>query len=416
MLFFYYLSTRLYFTVVRIASLFNEKAAKMIVGRYNWREELSKKIDPKEKYIWVHCASLGEFEQGRPLIEKIKEENPKNYKVLLTFFSPSGYEVRKNYQYADVVCYLPFDTLRNASDFVNIVNPQMAVFVKYEIWYYILKKLNSEKIPTFLISGIFRKNQIFFKWYGKFYLKALSYFTHLFLQDDNSAEILKRANISNITVCGDTRADRVIGIASEKYSNQFLENFAKSKKTIVCGSTWPADEKIICEFINKCNDDYRFIIAPHEIGENHLVTLENLISKKSIRLSECEKDVDNPAVVIVDSIGILSKLYRFGQIAFIGGGFGKGIHNILEAAVYEIPVIFGPNYKKFREACDLINIKSAFEIHNVDEFESIIKDMYLEEKRYLSVKNATKYYISNSFGATQQIFDKMQLIEINNTI
>ncbi len=410
MLLFYNLSTRIYFASVRIAALFNSKAKKMIDGRKNWRKDLSLQIDSTAKYVWIHCASLGEFEQGRPLIEKIKEENPDNYKIILTFFSPSGYDVRKDYKFADIVCYLPFDTSGNAVEFVNIVKPVYAVFVKYEIWYHMLSVLHKNKIPVFLISGIFRAKQIFFKWYGKSYRKALTFFTEIFLQDAASAEILRNAGIIKTDVCGDTRTDRVISIANESYENALLNNFSAGKKCIVCGSTWPADEELIAEFINNCSDEYRFIIAPHEIHERHLKFLEGIIKSKSERLSEISKTNPDTRVIIVDSIGILSKIYRYGQLAYIGGGFGKGIHNVLEAAVYEIPVIFGPNYKKFREACDLVNKSTAFSINSSDELISIINDLYSNHEKILDIKNITNKYISASLGATQNIFNKIQLI------
>ncbi len=410
MLLFYNLSTRAYFAAIKVASLFNEKASKMIAGRKDWRTILESLISKSDNYIWIHCASLGEFEQGRALIEKIKKENRQNYKILLTFFSPSGFEVRKDYPYADIVFYLPFDTPKNAYDFVKIVNPKFAVFVKYEIWFHMLAELANKQIPVFLISGIFREKQIFFRWYGKSYRKALSFFTWLFLQDWASAELLRNAGFTNSDVCGDTRIDRVINIAHESYSNSLLENFTKDKKTIVCGSTWPADEKIIGQFINNCEDDYRFIIAPHEIDNSHLVALEKSISVKSVRLSAMSAQDTNAKLVIVDSIGILSKIYRFGQIAYIGGGFGKGIHNILEAAVYQVPVIIGPNYKKFREAHELVNNKAAFVIDSAISLESTIKELNCDADRYSEIQKCLKTYINDSLGATQHIFSKIELI------
>ncbi len=416
MLLFYNLSTRLYFTSVRIATLFNSKAKKMIEGRRAWKNELNCRIDKSAKYIWVHCASLGEFEQGRPLIEEIKQNNPNNYKIILTFFSPSGYEIRKNYELADNVCYLPFDTKKNAIDFVKIVNPVYAVFVKYEIWYHMLSELFRNNIPVFLVSGIFRKNQIFFKYYGKSYRKALSFFKEIFLQDKESQEILKNVGITNTDVCGDTRTDRVISIANGKYENNILEKFSANKKCMVCGSTWPADEKLLCDLINNSTDDFRFIIAPHEITERHLKSIELMLNVKTDRLSKIDGFTTDLKVIIVDSIGILSKIYRYAQIAYIGGGFGQGIHNILEASVYEIPVAFGPNYKKFREACDLVKINAAFSINTIDELKSIVNNVYSDSQYYKKIQEATKHYITASFGATQHIFNKMQLIVENRTV
>ncbi|MDR2011365.1 MAG: 3-deoxy-D-manno-octulosonic acid transferase [Bacteroidales bacterium] len=381
----------------------------MISGRKSWREDLKKSIKKNQKYIWIHCASLGEFEQGRPLIEKYKSEKPE-YKIILTFFSPSGYEVRKNYEKADIICYLPFDTKKNAKDFINIINPEFAVFVKYEFWYYMIEELNKSKIPFFLISGIFRKNQIFFKPYGKFYLKALKHFSFIFLQDKNSENILNEFGIPNTLVCGDTRIDRVVQIAGEKYDNTIFENFSADSVVIVCGSTWPEDEKIISELINTSGNSYKFIIAPHEVDEKHILNIENSIRNTSLRYSSIKDNAVNTNVIIIDSIGLLSKLYRYGTIAYIGGGFGKGIHNILEAAVYEIPVIFGPNYKKFKEAIDLTELKSAFCISSFSELQNTINKLVKDESLYKEIQTNIKKYITNSYGATQQIFDKIKYI------
>jgi 3-deoxy-D-manno-octulosonic-acid transferase len=413
MLLFYNLATRVYFASVKVASIFNEKASKMIVGRKDWRTALASLINKSDRYIWIHCASLGEFEQGRALIEKIKKENTENYKILLTFFSPSGFEVRKDYPLADIVFYLPFDTPTNAYDFVKIVNPEFAVFVKYEIWFHMLAELSNKGIPVFLISGIFRKEQIFFRWYGKSYRRALSFFTWLFLQDNTSAELLKNVGFTNADVCGDTRIDRVINVAQEHYNNALLESFTKDKKTVVCGSTWPADERIISRFINKCDDHYKFIIAPHEIDYKHLVALEKMITVKSVRLSVMTAHDLDAKLVIVDSIGILSKVYRFGQIAYIGGGFGKGIHNILEAAVYELPILIGPNYEKFREACELVDQRAVFVINSFQSFENILRDLNASTENYNAIQKCLKVYINNSFGASQHIIRKIRLIVKN---
>jgi 3-deoxy-D-manno-octulosonic-acid transferase len=411
MSFLYRLSTQSYFTAVKLASAFNPKARLMISGRKNWRTNLTQQIDKNSSYIWVHCASLGEFEQGRPLIEKLKKEYGEKYKIILTFFSPSGFEIRKNYDKADVVCYMPFDTPSNARDFINIVNPVCAVFVKYEIWYYHLKELKLKNIPSYLISGIFRENQIFFRWFGKSYKEALGFFTHFFLQDNNSENILKNAGLENTTVCGDTRTDRVISVAAETYENKYLETFSSGNKTLVCGSTWPADEKFLAEFANKNNDCYRFIIVPHETNESHLKHIENIINIPNIRFSNIDQISSETRVVIVDSIGLLSKIYRYAHIAYIGGGFGKGIHNTLEAAVYNIPVIFGPRYEKFREARELIDLKCGFSVKNYSDLENIIFMLVKQEELYLNVKKGLSSYISSSFGATDKIFNNLHFRE-----
>ena len=381
----------------------------MISGRKNWRGRLKQAINNNENYIWFHCASLGEFEQGRPLIERYKKEYP-NYKIVLSFFSPSGYEIRKDYQYADIVCYIPFDTKVNAKDFINIIKPKFAVFVKYEFWYYMLMELQKQEISSFLISGIFRQNQVFFRKIGKSYLQCIKSFSHLFLQDNASAELLAKYEIHGATVCGDTRIDRVVQIAAEEYNNLFLKEFSSNSKTIVCGSTWPEDEKYICQFINK-SDDIRFIIAPHEINEQHLKNIESGINSSVCRLSQVEnKNPSDYKVVLIDSIGILSKVYRYGDIAYVGGGFGKGIHNILEPAVYRMPIVFGPQYSSFKEAVDLINRKGAFKISGLIDLESIVNMLINDAELAENSRISTKQYISESFGASQQIFEKMQII------
>jgi len=397
---------------IRIASLFNSKAAKMIHGRKDWRTKLKQQIEPNQKYIWFHCASLGEFEQGRPLIEKYKSDNDyKDYKIVLSFFSPSGYDIRKDYEYADIVCYLPFDTKSNAKNLISIINPEFAFFVKYEFWYHTLKQLYNKDIPVFLISAIFRKNQIFFKRAGKAYHKCLYFFAHIFVQDENSKTILAKTGITKVSVCGDTRIDRVVQIASEEYHNEILEKFTLGGKNIVCGSTWPEDEEIISELINESDDNFRVIIAPHEITEKHLKSLESLIIPRAVRFSSINGDLPKDTkVIIIDSIGLLSKLYRYGTIAYIGGGFGKGIHNILEAAVYNIPVIFGPNYEKFKEAVDLINLKAAFSIKSKPDLIHITNELLKDPSRVVEIRNLTKAHINQSAGSTQYIFNKMHNI------
>lgn len=409
---FYIIFTRLYFFGIRLASIFNPKAEAIIKGHKNWRKNLINLIDKNENYIWVHCASLGEFEQGRPLIEKFKSDPlTQNYKILLSFFSPSGYEIRKNYDQVDIVCYLPFDTNRNANDFIKIVNPVFAVFVKYEFWHFYLTELKNRTIPTYIISAIFRKNQMFFKSYGGFFLKSLKSFKHIFVQDDNSKNLLLSKNITNVDVCGDTRIDRVVKIASENYENQFIADFTRNKFTIVCGSTWPDDERLLAEFINKSSDEYKFIIAPHEIDQKHLDTIQQWINVPTILLSEIEnKNPSDYKLVIVNSIGLLSKLYRFGNMAYIGGGFGKGLHNILEAAVYEIPVVFGPNYQKFKEAVDLVKLNASFSIKTQNELSNIIIGVFDGHIFDVDAKIKAKQYISHSSGSTQHIFTKMHLI------
>ncbi len=412
MLLIYIIGTRLYFLAIRIASAFNLKAKLLIKGQKKWKSNLKDLIIPNENYIWIHCASLGEFEQGRPLIEKLKSEPlTQTYKIILTFFSPSGYEVRRNYDHADIVFYLPFDKRKNAQEFLNIVNPLFAIFVKYEFWYFYLSALKSKNISSYLISAIFRDKQIFFKSYGKFFLKSIKSFTHIFVQDQNSLRLLDTKKITNCDVCGDTRTDRVLEIAKEDYKNDILKKFTKNKNTIVCGSTWPEDEKLISKFVNNSNDTYRFIIAPHEIDDKHITLIEKQLSCNYIRYSEITSEISGEVkLIIIDSIGLLSKLYRFGQIAYIGGGFGKGIHNILEAAVYKIPIIFGPNYKKFKEANDLIKIESAFCVKTTAALICIINRLVSDFDMVVEIRKAINGYINQSSGSTQYIFNKLHNI------
>ena len=406
MLFAYKIITQSYFLSIKIASLFNKKAKFMIQGRKKWREELKSKIDKKSKYIWFHCASLGEFEQGRPLLEKIKTEKPQ-YKIILSFFSPSGYQARKDYQFADIVCYLPFDSAQNAKEFIEITNPSLVILVKYEIWYYFLERLNKNKIPTYLISAIFRPNQVFFKFYGKTYRKALGFFDKIFLQTEESQNLLKKYNFNNTLVCGDTRIDRVVDIAKEDYNNPIFKKFCKDKTCFVFGSTWEADEKLISNFINTSAKEYVFIIAPHEITEGKLRNIEQNFKIESQRLSKIEKLNPSTRLIIIDSIGLLSKLYRYAIIAYVGGGFGKGIHNILEAVVYEIPVIFGPNYKKFNEATELIANQVGFSVNTSKDYENIMNLLISGGNIYRNCQINAKQYISASFGSTHKIFNNL---------
>jgi len=403
----YFISVKLYVIAINIAALFKPKAAKMIAGRKNWRTKIKAKIDSQEKYVWVHCASLGEFEQARPLIEKIKN-NLTVYKIFLSFFSPSGYEIQKNYKYADAVVYLPFDSKKNAKDFILTLKPAIAIFVKYEFWYYYINELKKQKIPTYLVSAVFRESHVFFKKYASFYRGILTMYETIFVQDEKSAKILKKHGINNFEITGDTRIDRVIEIAEQYYSNSFIEKFLDNKFIIVAGSTWPADEKIICEFINNNSTNYKLIIAPHEVHEDNLNRLEKELTVKSCRLSESEtQNAKDVSVVIIDSIGILSKIYRYGHIAYVGGGFGKGIHNILEAAVYRIPVIFGPNHTKFIEANNLIEYDSAFYIKNSNDFYNILKRIMKNPDEKNRIDNQLKRYFDFSAGSSNRIFSRL---------
>lgn len=405
----YRIVTKTYFTAIRLASIFNPKAKLMLAGRKNWKNELITKIDTNSKYIWFHSASLGEFEQGRPLIEKIKSEKPE-YKIILTFFSPSGYEPRKNYKFADIVSYLPFDSPKNALDFVKIVNPKLAIFIKYDIWYYFLKNLKEYNVPTYLISAIFRENQIFFKSYGKSYKKALGFFDKIFLQNKESEILLGKYGFNNTVVCGDTRIDRVISISKQEYNNSILEKFCENKRCFVYGSTWLEDEKILANFINTSPEDFVFIIAPHEVNEKNIENIENTFKVNSQRFSEIIELKSDTRLIIIDTIGILSKIYRFAEIAYVGGGFGKGIHNILEAVVYNIPVVIGPNYKKFNEAVQLVKNQVVFSVNSSNDYVNIMKLLVGDGDIVMISGNNAKAYINASMGTTQIIFDNLQLI------
>ncbi len=399
----------IYRYLVLLASLFDKKISLLWTGQHNGLKVLKTHIDPeaKDRYIWVHAASLGEFEQGRPIIEKIKSEHPE-YKVLLTFFSPSGYEVRKSYPLADIVCYLPMDTLRNAHRFVNLVNPQMAIFIKYEFWANYLRELHHNNIPTYVVSAIFRKEQAFFKWYGHWYRGLLRNFTTIFVQDENSKRLLEAYNIHNVQISGDTRFDRVCEIAENPKELPFLKDFAEDKKIIIAGSSWEKDEDLLISYFNK-RKDIKLIIAPHIISNEHIFEICNKLQRPFMRFSELNKSTDmrKCECLVIDAIGFLSSVYRYGHIAYIGGGFGVGIHNTLEAAVYGMPVIFGPNYERFREAVELIENNAAFTIDSYSGLSNIL-DRLLSDDFYLkqTSENAA-HYVAKNCGGTSIIMKEL---------
>ncbi len=402
----YLIIIKLYTASIFLVSPFNNKAKQWIKGRKNWKNKL-KKNNAKENWIWFHVASLGEFEQARPLIEKIKQQKP-YFKILLTFFSPSGYEIRKNYSYADNVMYLPADSPKNASFFLDRINPKIVFFVKYDLWYFYLNEIKKRKIKAYLISAIFRENQLFFKKYGRWYANVLKAFDKIFVQDENSKNLLQKIGIQNVIITGDTRFDRVIAIAENSSDIPVIKNFCQNNFCIVAGSTWEPDEKLIARFLSETKDNIKFIIAPHNIDNQHINKLEQLLSVSYIKYSNIKNEIpQNIRAVIIDNIGMLASLYKYAQIAYIGGGFGEGIHNILEAAVYGIVVIFGPKYHKFKEAIDLIQLQAAFSIKNFYEF---------KEKLYYFVKNRTqlvklgtiaKKYIYKNKNATEKIFKQI---------
>ena len=398
MLLLYIIGIRLYTLLIRIFSLFNPKAKLFINGRKNSYTQIAQKINPSEKHIWFHFASLGEFEQGRPVLEKLKSLYPAK-KIVVTFFSPSGYEIRKNYALADVF-YLPIDTAANAKRFIASINPEMAIFTKYEFWHFYFKELKDREIPLYVISGIFRESQAFFKWYGGFYRNILKSVTYFFVQNEESKNLLKSIGLNNVTINGDTRFDRVYENAQSPKQLSLIESFIGSSPTLVCGSTWPEDEKILSALPEKY-PSWKFILAPHEIHESHIESIEKQFSVGSVRFSDLKSQISDhkSQILIIDNIGMLSSLYQYGNVAYIGGGFGTGIHNTLEAAAFGLPVIFGPKYDKFQEAKDLIAIGAAKSISSVEELIKTFEG-FLENK---NAADQAKRYVKDKKGATDQI-------------
>ncbi|HML72415.1 MAG TPA: glycosyltransferase N-terminal domain-containing protein [Macellibacteroides fermentans] len=409
----YSLIIHLYAFFIELISPFHKKARLMRLGQWKTNGILREKIDRNAKYIWFHASSLGEFEQGRPLIEKIKAEHPE-YKILLTFFSPSGYEVRKNYGGADVVCYLPFDTPYRVKKFLDLSKPVMAIFIKYEFWDNYLSELKRRNIPVYIVSAIFRKEQLFFKWYGGMYRKVLSYFTHIFVQDDASRELLSKYGVTNVSVFGDTRFDRVQDVYKNTKQIPMVELFVNNNRsdnqlTMVAGSSWQQDEEVYLNYFNE-HPELKLIIAPHEIHKDHLMHIESMLKRPSIRLSEAtEKDIKGKSCLIVDSFGLLSSIYRYGDLAYIGGGFGAGIHNVLEAAVYGVPVIFGPKYQKFKEARDLLQVGGAFSITDEKTFESKMEELSTYRDLLEAAGAAAGDFVKSNIGATNRIISSIPL-------
>lgn len=396
-----------YKQAVRLASIRNAKAKKMLQGHKQTFTVLKNSIQEGEDYIWLHASSLGEFEQGRPIIERIKEQKP-DQKILLTFFSPSGYEVRKDYPLADVVCYLPFDLPGNVDRFLDLVRPRMAIFIKYEFWGNYLNGLYSRNIPIYIISAIFRPSQIFFKPYGWMFRRMLKFYKYLFVQDETSKYLLNGIGITNVSITGDTRFDRVVEICSHTAGIPLAEEFKGDTFTLVVGSSWPRDEEIFIEYFNS-RPDMKLIIAPHEIDNEHVNYIVSLLKRPTLLHSQSEGK--NPAdydCLIIDCFGLLSALYRYGDVAYIGGGFGVGIHNLPEAAVYGIPVIFGPNYRKFKEAHDLLAEGGAFTIYDSGSFRKIMEELSSDEARKEAGKKAGEYIRRNT-GATKRVVDMLPI-------
>lgn len=398
----YNLAIIIYDFFVHLAAPFSRKPRKMMKGHWVVYELLRQQREPDAYYIWFHAASLGEFEQGRPLIEEIRKLYP-NYKILLTFFSPSGYEVRKHYKGADIVCYLPFDKPRNVKKFLDIANPCMVFFIKYEFWKNYLDELHARRIPVYSVSSIFRREQIFFQWYGGTYRKVLKNFDHLFVQNEASKRYLNKIGVTRSTVVGDTRFDRVLEIKEEAKNLPLVEAFSKNHFTLVAGSSWAPDEDLLINYFNT-HPNCKLIIAPHEIDENHLVEIVSKLKRTHVRYTKAtEENVEKADCLIIDCFGLLSSIYRYGEVAYVGGGFGVGIHNILEAAVYGVPVLFGPKFHKFMEAKELIECKGAYTIKEYEELELLLNQFY-EDKNLLNEtgKNSRQYVVSKS-GATNKI-------------
>lgn len=397
-----------------VGSYFNKKLRKMLDGEREAIKQIREKVDLDAQYIWFHAASLGEFEQGRPLIEKVHKEHPE-YKILLTFFSPSGYEVRKNYTGADIITYLPIDTITNARAFLRAIRPVMAFFIKYEFWYNYLHILQYRGVPTYSVSSIFRPNQIFFKWYGRNYGRVLQCFTHFFVQNEESQQLLAGIGFKNSTVVGDTRFDRVLQIKEASKQLPIVDSFVhiheeKKPLTFVAGSSWPPDEAIFIEYFNT-HPSWKLIIAPHVIGEDHLKQIISLLkNKKVVRYTQTtETDAANADVLIIDCFGLLSSIYRYGEVAYVGGGFGVGIHNVLEAAVWSIPVIFGPNNAHFAEAQGLKHSGGGFEIHNLEDFSKYIQQFEVETNFRLERGIAGGKYVAALAGASNKVLNNIQL-------
>lgn len=410
MAFIYNISIRLYSLAVRLASPFNEKARQWVSGRKNLLEQMASKIDGKKPIAWFHSSSLGEFEQGRPVIEAFRKQYP-DYAILLTFFSPSGYEIRKNYAGADYIFYLPADTLKNARRFMQIVNPKVALFIKYDFWYNYLNQLNKRNVPTFVFSSIFRPQQTFFKWYGGWYRKMLKFFTVLFVQDENSRKLLAGIGINNVQIGGDTRFDRVYDIVQQAQPQPLIEKFVGDSKVLVAGSTWIGDEQLLCRYANE--HDIKMIIAPHETTEANVSRVQSYCDGKVARYTLAKEDesiVETAQVLIIDCIGLLSSLYRYGQVAYIGGGFGKGIHNTLEAATYGVPVIFGPKYQKFREACQLIERGAGTSISEYSQLESALDNYFGNAEKCKADGKSASDYVNETRGGTKLIMSEMSKI------
>jgi 3-deoxy-D-manno-octulosonic-acid transferase len=389
-----------------IFSRFSPKLKLFVAGRKTVFSTLKDGIKPTDKTIWFHAASLGEFEQGLPVMEAVKQRYP-NHKIILTFFSPSGYEVRKNNSVADVTVYLPLDTISNAKQFVQLVHPEKVFLIKYEYWPNYLNELKKQNIKTYLISGIFRENQAFFKWYGGFYRKALHTFDYFFVQNEGSKTLLNQLGFTNVKVSGDTRFDRVVSILERDNSLDFMEQFINNKTTIVIGSSWPKDEELLIHYINQCSEDIKFIIAPHNILQENIVSLQSSIKKKTILYSDSKNELpklEDFQVFIIDTIGILTKIYSYADIAYVGGGFGNpGVHNILEPATFGIPIVIGPNYSHFAEVTALVTLNGCLVVQNQIQLNEAFDLLLQNQDERLEKGHICSTFVQMNKGATQTV-------------
>lgn len=395
---------------LKIIALFNNKIRLFVNGRKESFKRIKQGISAGDRTIWIHAASLGEFEQGRPIVERIKKQYS-NHKIVITFFSPSGYEVRKDYNQADVVCYLPLDTKSNVKKFLELVRPEMAIFVKYEFWPNMLKALQSQGINTILISGIFREDQVFFK-SNSWMRNALKSFSHFFVQDENSKNLLNEINFQNVSISGDTRFDRVVEITEQDNTLDFVETFKGDNMLIVAGSTWKEGELLLSQYINESEQsNVKFLIAPHNISEENSRRLKESISDEVVLFSEMEiKDIATAKVLIVDTIGILTKIYSYADVAYVGGGFATGLHNILEPATFGVPVIIGPQFDKFREARELVEQKGCLVVNNADEMKSQLDTFVIDEDFRLQTGDICKSYIQENIGATEMVLSYVKQV------
>nr|WP_313795283.1 glycosyltransferase N-terminal domain-containing protein [uncultured Allomuricauda sp.] len=395
--------------VLKVIAIFSSKIKLFVSGRKNTFSILNSKNLAGDSTIWLHTASLGEYEQGLPILERLKREYPK-YKIVLTFFSPSGYEVKKDKTPADCVVYLPLDTQKNAKQFIETINPEIAIFIKYEIWPNYLRELKLRNIQTILVSAIFSKRQIFFKPFGGFMRNSLKSFNHFFVQDQSSQKLLNSIGIKNVTISGDTRFDRVTEILGQENSLDFMNSFKGNDLCLVAGSTWPEDEEIIIDFINTSQKTIKYVIAPHTIKPAHIEKIEVGITKKTIRFSNKGNDLPNCEVIIIDTIGLLTKIYSYADIAYVGGAFATGLHNTLEPAVFGIPVVIGPNYTGFKEAEDLVNKKGIHPISNAQEFNDVMS-LFLEDDSFKEKMGKINLeYIQGNVGSTQKILNYIKSV------